>query len=75
MNLLQAARYRLGFALRETGQAVERLGATLQGVNSFQEQSERFGGGGRGARRPPARGPPKARWRAPARALRRGARG
>jgi hypothetical protein len=37
---MNALRYRLGFALRETGQAVERLGATLQGVNSFQEHSE-----------------------------------
>lgn len=34
---MNALRYRLGFALRETGQAVERLGATLQGINSFQE--------------------------------------
>lgn len=35
--------YRLGFALRETGQALERLGATLQGINSFREHSERVG--------------------------------
>ncbi|KAI8473967.1 MAG: trimeric LpxA-like protein [Monoraphidium minutum] len=34
---MNALRYRLGFALRETGQAMERLGATLQGINSFQE--------------------------------------
>jgi hypothetical protein len=39
---MNALRYRLGFMLRETGQAVERLGATLQGINSFQEQSERL---------------------------------
>lgn len=36
---MNALRYRLGFALRETGQAVERLGATLQGINSFEEHS------------------------------------
>ena len=36
---MSAILYRLGFALRETGQAVERLGATLQGINSFKEHS------------------------------------
>ena len=34
---MNALRLRLGFALKETGQAVERLGATLQGINSWQE--------------------------------------
>jgi hypothetical protein len=64
MSALTLLRYRLGFALRETGQAMERLGATLQGINSFQEQSEAAGGprgaGIRGA------GPRRSvAWRAP----------
>lgn len=37
MNVL---RNRLGFALRETGQALERLGCRFQGINSFEEESE-----------------------------------
>ena len=37
MNLL---RNRLGFALRETGQALERLGCVWQGINSFEEESK-----------------------------------
>jgi hypothetical protein len=49
MSALTALRYRLGFALRETGQAMERLGATLQGINSFQEQSAWPWGTGEGA--------------------------
>jgi hypothetical protein len=30
--------YRLGFALRESGQALERVGCRLQGINSFEEE-------------------------------------
>ena len=36
MNLI---RYRLGFALRETGQALERVGCVFQGINSYEEES------------------------------------
>jgi hypothetical protein len=32
--------YRLGFALRESGQALERVGCRLQGINSFEEERE-----------------------------------
>jgi hypothetical protein len=42
MNVL---RNRLGFALRESGQALERLGCAWQGINSHAEESkhlERF---------------------------------
>jgi hypothetical protein len=35
MNLL---RNRLGFALRESGQALERVGCILQGINSYAEE-------------------------------------
>ncbi len=37
MNVL---RNRLGFALRESGQALERLGCRFQGINSFEEESK-----------------------------------
>lgn len=43
MNVI---RNRLGFALRETGQALERLGCVWQGINSHAEES-RFPGTGR----------------------------
>jgi hypothetical protein len=33
-------RNRLGFALRETGQALERLGCIWQGINSYEEESK-----------------------------------
>ena len=46
---MNALRYRLGFALRETGQAMERLGATLQGIYSWKEQSESWMCGARGS--------------------------
>jgi hypothetical protein len=36
MNVL---RNRLGFALRESGQALERLGCVWQGINSHAEES------------------------------------
>jgi hypothetical protein len=36
MNVL---RNRLGFALRESGQALERLGCAWQGINSHAEES------------------------------------
>eukprot|EP00775_Hariotina_reticulata_P007155 gene7155-7370_t len=39
MNLL---RNRLGFALRESGQALERLGCVFQGINSFEEEITRL---------------------------------
>jgi len=39
MNVL---RNRLGFALRETGQALERLGCRFQGINSFEEEITRI---------------------------------
>eukprot|EP00878_Enallax_costatus_P003104 GHUV01003303.1.p1 GENE.GHUV01003303.1~~GHUV01003303.1.p1 ORF type:complete len:228 (+),score=42.96 GHUV01003303.1:170-853(+) len=38
MNTL---RNRLGFALRESGQALERLGCVFQGINSFEEEITR----------------------------------
>lgn len=38
MNLI---RYRLGFALRETGQALERVGCVFQGINSYEEEITR----------------------------------
>lgn len=34
--------YRIGFALRETGQALERVGCRLQGINSFEEELPRL---------------------------------
>ena len=34
------ALYRFGFMLRETGQALDRLGSTLQGQYAFREQCE-----------------------------------
>jgi hypothetical protein len=37
MNVL---RNRLGFALRETGQALERLGCRAQGIDSYLEEGE-----------------------------------
>jgi hypothetical protein len=37
MNFL---RHRLGFALRETGQALEQAGCLLQGINSYVEECE-----------------------------------
>lgn len=33
-----SAFYRLGFALRETGQALDRVGARLEGNYAFREQ-------------------------------------
>ena len=36
---MNALRNRLGFALRETGQALERVGCIFQGINSFEEES------------------------------------
>lgn len=35
---MNALKYRLGFALRETGQALERVGCVLQGINSYAEE-------------------------------------
>ena len=35
---MNALRNRLGFALRESGQALERLGCRFQGINSFEEE-------------------------------------
>jgi hypothetical protein len=32
--------YRLGFMLRETGQALDRLGSSVQGIYAFREQRE-----------------------------------
>jgi hypothetical protein len=40
LNPLKAVLHRLGFALRETGQALERAGCQLQGIYSFQEKRE-----------------------------------
>lgn len=34
--------HRLGFALRESGQALERVGCRLQGINSFEEELTRL---------------------------------
>ena len=38
----------LGFAIRETGQALDRLGCRLQGAEPFAEECECFGFGGGG---------------------------
>lgn len=38
-NLLKSATWRFGFALRETGQALERVGCQLQGIYSHTEIS------------------------------------
>lgn len=40
MSVLNVLRNRVGFALRESGQALERLGCVFQGINSFEEESE-----------------------------------
>lgn len=39
-SLAASLKYRLGFALRETGQALERVGCVFQGIGSFQENCE-----------------------------------
>jgi hypothetical protein len=40
-NLAKSALWRFSFALRESGQALERLGCRLQGIYSYDEISER----------------------------------
>ena len=37
LNLLKSAVWRAAFALRESGQALERVGCKLQGIYSFDE--------------------------------------
>jgi hypothetical protein len=39
-NLLKSAAWRFGFALRESGQALERVGCQLQGIYSHTEISK-----------------------------------
>lgn len=37
LNGLRTLAWRIGFAIRETGQALERTGTRLQGIHSFEE--------------------------------------
>lgn len=37
LNLVKSAVWRFGFAMRECGQALERTGARLQGIHSYEE--------------------------------------
>ena len=39
VNLVKSAIWRTAFAMRETGQALERLGCTMQGIYSHEEIS------------------------------------
>ena len=41
MSSLGRVLHGLGFMVRETGQALDRLGCRLQGINAFKEQCER----------------------------------
>ncbi|KAH7423623.1 hypothetical protein KP509_12G064300 [Ceratopteris richardii] len=41
MGSLGKALYHVGFWIRETGQALDRLGSRLQGINAFQEKISR----------------------------------
>lgn len=43
MSLLKSLGWRLGFAVRETGQALERAGCQLQGIYSHEESREWMG--------------------------------
>lgn len=38
MGSLGRALYSIGFWIRETGQAIDRLGCALQGSNAYKEQ-------------------------------------
>jgi hypothetical protein len=40
VNFFKSALWRVSFALRESGQALERLGCTMQGIYSHDEISE-----------------------------------
>lgn len=40
MNALRYAAYRAGFWLRETGQALDKLGSRLTGNYAFREERE-----------------------------------
>ena len=40
VSFLNSALWRVSFALRESGQALERLGCTMQGIYSHDEISE-----------------------------------
>lgn len=40
LSLLRSAVWRTAFAMRETGQALERMGCQLQGIYSHEEISE-----------------------------------
>lgn len=40
VNFLKSALWRVSFAIRESGQALERLGCTMQGIYSHDEISE-----------------------------------
>lgn len=40
INGLKTILHRVGFAMRESGQALERVGCRLQGVYSFEEKRE-----------------------------------
>lgn len=37
MNVVKSALWRVGFAMRESGQALERLGCRMQGIHSHEE--------------------------------------
>ena len=43
LNLLKTALWRTAHAMRETGQAMERLGCSMQGIYSHEEISESEG--------------------------------
>ncbi len=40
LSLLKTVVWRTAFAMRETGQALERLGCSMQGIYSHEEISE-----------------------------------
>eukprot|EP00967_Tisochrysis_lutea_P109439 scaffold170303_cov17-Tisochrysis_lutea.AAC.1 len=40
LNLAKSVAWRVGFAIRESGQALERVGCRLQGIYSHEEQRD-----------------------------------
>lgn len=40
MNAARALLHRVGYAVRESGQALERVGCRLQGIYSYEEKCE-----------------------------------
>lgn len=43
VNGLRSLLWRVGFAIRESGQALERAGCRLQGIYSYEEERESAG--------------------------------